>query len=96
MYRQEHFPNISSSVLISYLKVNSVASTSEKCIAEGSKYAHWIGLYLSFHLSWVLGPLFHGRPQKMKTTEDNFCHAITPSNVQLGNQYRSVTGETGQ
>ena len=32
---------------------------AEKCIAEGSKYAHWIGLYLSFHLNWVFGPFAH-------------------------------------
>ena len=34
---------------------------SDKCVAEGSRYAHWIGLYLSFHLNWVLGPFVHGR-----------------------------------
>jgi len=24
---------------------------SEKCVAEGSRYACWVGLYISFHLS---------------------------------------------
>ena len=51
---------------------------SEKCIAEGYKYAHWIGLYQSFHLSWVLGPLAHGRLQNLKTIEAVFGHDITP------------------
>jgi len=51
---------------------------SEKYIVEGSKYAHWIGLYLSFHLSWVLGPFVHGRLQNLKTSEDTFGHDITP------------------
>ena len=36
-------------------------------LKEGSKYAHWIGLYLSFHLSWVLGPFVYGRLQNLKT-----------------------------
>ena len=31
---------------------------SEKYAAEGFKFAHWIGLYLNFHLNRVLGPLF--------------------------------------
>jgi len=53
---------------------------SEKCGAEGSKYAHWIGLYLSFHLSWVLGPFVHGKLQNLKTSEDTFGHGITPLN----------------
>ena len=51
---------------------------SEKCITEGSQYAHWIGLYLSLHLSWVLGPFIHGRLQNLKTSEDTFGHDITP------------------
>ena len=50
---------------------------SEKCVAEGSKYAHWIGLYPRFHLSWVLGPFVHGRLQNMKTSEDTLDHDIT-------------------
>jgi len=54
----------------------------EKCVAEGSKCAHWIGLYLSFHLSWVLSPFVHGRLQNLKTNEDTFGHDITPSKVQ--------------
>ena len=51
---------------------------SEKCIAEGSKYVHWIGQYLSFHLNWVLGPFVHGRLQNLKTSEDTLAHVITP------------------
>jgi len=55
------------------LCVNSLARGqfcwwSEKCVAEGSKYAYWIGLYLSFHLSWVLGPFVHGKLQNLKTS----------------------------
>jgi len=42
--------------------------------AEGSKYAHWIGLYLSFHLSWVFGPFVRGRLQNLQTSEDTFGH----------------------
>jgi len=51
---------------------------SEKYIVEGSKYAHWIGLYLSFHLSWVLGPFVYGRLQNLRTSEVTFAHVITP------------------
>jgi len=54
-----------------------VRRQSEKCVAEGSKYAYWIGLYLSFHLSWVLGSFVHGRLQNLKTSEDTFGHDIT-------------------
>ena len=36
---------------------------SEKYVVEGSKYAHWIGLHLSFDLNWVLGSFVHGRLQ---------------------------------
>ena len=53
---------------------------SEKYVIEGFKYAHWIGLYLSFHLNWVLGPLVHGRLQNLQTSEVTFAHVITPSN----------------
>ena len=67
-----------SSVLISYLKVNSVASTVWKVYHPDSKYTHWIGLYLSFHLSWVMGPFVHGRLQNLKTSEDTFRHDIMP------------------
>jgi len=42
---------------------------SEKCVAEGSKYAHWIGLYQSFHLNCVLGPFVHSRLQNLQTSE---------------------------
>ena len=51
---------------------------SEKHIIEGSKYAHWIGLYLSFLLNWVLGPFVHGRVQNLQTSEVTFAHVITP------------------
>ena len=51
---------------------------SDKCVIEGSKSAHWIGLYLSFHLRWVLGPFVHGRIQNLKTNEDTFGHDIAP------------------
>jgi len=54
---------------------------SEKCLAEGSKYAHRIGLYLSFHLSWVLGPFVHGKLQNLQTSEITFAHVITPLRV---------------
>ena len=53
---------------------------SEKCIAEGSEYAHWIELYLSFHLNWVLGPFVHGRLQNLQTNEVTFAYVITPLN----------------
>ena len=39
---------------------------------------HWIGLYLSFHLNWVLGPFVHGRLQNLQTSEVTFAHVITP------------------
>ena len=51
---------------------------SEKCIAEGYKYAHWIGLYLGFHLNWVLGLFVHGGLQNLQTNEVTFVHVITP------------------
>ena len=50
----------------------------EKYAIEGSKYAHWIGLYLSFHLNWVLDPFVHGRLQSLQTSEGAFAHVITP------------------
>ena len=52
---------------------------SEKCVAKGSMYAQWIGLYLSFHLNWLLGPFVHGRRQNLKTSEDSFGPEVTPS-----------------
>jgi len=55
-----------------------VRQRSEKCIAKGSKYAHWVGLYLSFHLNWVLGPFSHDRLQNLQTSEVTFAHVITP------------------
>ena len=54
---------------------------SEKYVIEGSKYEHGIGLYLSFHLSWVLGPFVHGRLQILQTSEVTFAHVITPLKV---------------
>jgi len=55
-----------------------VRRRSEKYVIEGSKYAHWIGLYISFYLNWVLGPFVHGRLQNLQTCEVIFAHAITP------------------
>ena len=43
-----------------------------------SKYVHGIGLYLSVHLSQVLGPFVHGRLQNLRTSEDTFGRDITP------------------
>ena len=51
---------------------------SEKYVIEGSKYAHWIGLYLGFHLNWVLGPFVHGRLQNLQTSAVTFARVITP------------------
>jgi len=46
---------------------------------EGAKYAYWIGLYLSFHVNWVLGPFVHGRLQNLQTSEVTyFAYVITP------------------
>ena len=42
---------------------------SEKYVGESSKYAHCIGLYLSFHLSWDLSSFVHGRLQNLQTSE---------------------------
>ena len=50
----------------------------EKYVIKGSKYAHWIGLYLSFHLNWVLGSFVHGRLQILQTSEVTCAHVITP------------------
>ena len=46
-----------------------------------AEYAHWIGLYLSFNVNWVLGPFIHGRLQNLKTNEDTFSHDRTPLNL---------------
>jgi len=51
-----------------------VRQRSEKYVIEGSKYAHWIWLYLSFLLNWVLGPFVHGRLQNLQTSEVTFAH----------------------
>ena len=53
---------------------------SEKYVTKGSKYASWIGLYLSFHLNWVLGPFVYGKIQNLQTSEATFVHVITPLN----------------
>ena len=37
---------------------------SEKYVTEGSKCAQWIGLYLNFHLNWVVDPFVHGKLQR--------------------------------
>jgi len=50
----------------------------EKYVVHGPKYAHWIGLYLIFHLNWVLDPFVHGRLQNLQTSEGTFAHVITP------------------
>jgi len=55
-----------------------VRQRSEKYVVEGSKHAHWVGLYLSFHLNWVLGSFVHGRLQNLQTSEVTFAHVITP------------------
>jgi len=55
-----------------------VRRRSEKYVVEGSKYAHWIGLYLSFQLNWVLAQFVHGKLQNLQTSEDTFAHVITP------------------
>jgi len=65
------------------LCVNSLSQNQFYCVGEGSKYAHWIGLYLSLHLSWVLGPFVHGRFQSLKTGEDTFGHGLTRLNRYL-------------
>jgi len=50
----------------------------EKYAIEGSEYTRWIGLYLSFHLNWVLGQFVYGRLQSLQTSEVTFAHVITP------------------
>jgi len=45
---------------------------------RGSRYAQRIGLYLSFHLTWVLGPFVHVRLQNLQTSEYTFGHVIWP------------------
>jgi len=57
-----------------------VRRRSEKYIGEGSKYAHWIGLYLSFHLDWVLGPFVHSRLQNLQPSEVTNARVITSLN----------------
>ena len=51
---------------------------SEKYVIESSKYAHWIGLYLSFHMNWVLGPFVHSKLPNLEISEVTFVHVITP------------------
>ena len=50
----------------------------EKYIVRGFKYAHWIGLYVSFHLNWVLDPFVHGKLENLQTSEVTFARVITP------------------
>ena len=59
---------------------------SEKYVIEGSKYAHWIGVYLSFHLNWILGPFVHGRLQNLQTSKVTFAHVITPLSLGCNGQ----------
>jgi len=54
-----------------------VRRRSEKYVTKDSRYGHWIGLYLSFHLNWVLGPFVHGRLPNLQTSEVTFAHVIT-------------------
>ena len=42
-------------------------------------YTQWIGLFLSFHLNWILGSFVHGQLHNLKTSEDTFGHGLTPS-----------------
>jgi len=65
-----------------------VRRRSEKYVDRGSKYAHWIGLYLSFHSNWVLSPFVHGRLQNLQTSEVTFAHVITP--LTMGRLYLTL------
>jgi len=56
---------------------------SQKCVNESSMYAHWVGLYPSFPLNWVLGPFGHGGLQNVKTSEDPFGHDIIPLSTKM-------------
>jgi len=58
-----------------------VRRRSEKYIVEGSTYAHWVGLYLSCHLNWIMGPFVRGRLQNLQTSEVTLAHVITPLNA---------------
>jgi len=89
MHVQEDFPNLSTQVeksiqtptRLRYFSISMpilLRQRPDKYIAEGSKYAQLIGLYLNLHLSWVLGPFAQGRLQKMKTNEDTIGHLLTP------------------
>ena len=64
---------------------------TEKYVGEGSKFAHWIGLYLSFHLNSVLGSFVHDRLQNLKTSEVTFAHGITPLTPTLSSDIVCVT-----
>jgi len=54
------------------------ANANSCVISEGSKYAQWIGLYLCFRLTWILGPFVYGRLQNLNTSKDAFGRDITP------------------
>jgi len=41
-------------------------------------YVHWIRLYISFHLGWVLAPFIHSRLPNLQASEGTFAHVITP------------------
>jgi len=54
-----------------------VRRRSKNGVTEGSKHAHWMGLYLSFHLNWVLGLFVHDSLQNLQTSEVTFARVIT-------------------
>jgi len=58
-----------------------VRRRSEKYVVEDSKYARWIGLYLSFRVNWLLGPFVHGRVQNLQTSEVTFARGIIPPSL---------------
>jgi len=58
-----------------------VRRRSEKYVAEGSRYAHWIGLYLRYHSNWLLGLCVHGRLYNLRTSKVTFALVVTPSKI---------------
>jgi len=60
--------------------------------ALSSRLAHWLGLYLIFHLSWVLGPFVHGRLQNLKTSENIFLLWRNPFNVLVFHPFLPLQG----
>jgi len=71
---------------------NQRLGRSENCVDKGSKHAHWIGLYLSFNLSWVLGPFVHGRLQYLRTSEVTFDHE---KRLQFQDDHESLMNQPG-